>query len=90
MEGKLPENIIRSPFSYNERGKSLDSLQNIINSALQKGQVVYTDCLNSVPLDRSFILSEEQNRAFFSHYKITKSDSTELIGNTYYLFKVNK
>ena len=88
--GIIPGNMLRSPFSYNERGKSLTDLQNIIEQSLENGIHVFTDCLNARAIDRSFMLSAKQNMAFFSNYKISKFDSTQVLNNSYFLFQISK
>ncbi|MBT5530068.1 MAG: hypothetical protein HOK35_12985 [Cytophagia bacterium] len=85
-----PNNIIRSPFSFQERGRDLDSLRHIIADGLSCGKNIYTDCLNLLPLDRSFLLSKKVNENFFNAYQIDKSDSFSVVGEEFYLFKVTR
>jgi hypothetical protein len=87
--GVYPEHVWRSPFSYEERGKDLEELHHRINQSIHDRVKVYTDCLNDVPLDRSYMLSESINNAFFKDFQISKTDSSFNQGRYYYLYRVD-
>jgi hypothetical protein len=65
---KEVRNIFKSPAVLSLMGKDTERLDNIIDSALIRGQKVYTDCAGIDPVSRATILEGSVNREFFSNY----------------------
>jgi hypothetical protein len=65
---KNVENIYKSPAVLQEKGMAIGDLRSLIDTAVEKGEDVYTDCLNPQIMSRASILEGDLNRIFFSKY----------------------
>lgn len=62
-------NIFRSP-ALLEKGKpGTINLAFIIDSTLQRGGIVLTDCLGDRPISRATLIEGDENRKFFQNYR---------------------
>jgi hypothetical protein len=80
QEGKSKvENIYKSPAVMRIKGTDVHFLDNVIDSALNKGLVIYTDCIGNRSISRAVISEGSTNAEFFSKYKTVEIRSWESI-----------
>jgi hypothetical protein len=73
------DNIMKSPAVMKLKRTDIGFLENKIDSALNKGSVIYTDCLGPRTVSRAAISEGSINAEFFSKYKTVETKSWESI-----------
>jgi hypothetical protein len=70
-EGITPSSVLKPPSYYISRSRPLDSLQNAIDTRLNKGLEVYTDCTGRPSLvNRAAIVNAQADADFFKAYRL--------------------
>lgn len=82
--------IYKSPAVLEIKGKDAGILESVIDSTLNIGKEVYTNCLDEATISRSSIMEGTKNKDFFRRYETTLSKSWKLITGTRSIYKVER
>ncbi len=83
-------NIIKSPAVFALTGEDPGILVSILDSALNKGMDVYTNCLDEEAISRSTIMEGEKNKDFFRKYETTLIKSWRQVTGTRSIYRVER
>jgi hypothetical protein len=72
------------------KGEDQGVLKEVIDSALQNGTEIYTNCLDEEPVSRSSILEGNQNKNFFRNYQTTLIKMWKQNTGTKSIYKIGK
>jgi hypothetical protein len=73
------DNIFKSPAVMKLKGSDVGYLENVIDSALNKGLIIYTDCIGPGTISRASISEGSINADFFRKYEAAEIISWESI-----------
>jgi hypothetical protein len=82
--------IYKSPAINMIKGEDQGVLKEVIDSALQNGTEIYTNCLDEEPVSRSSILEGNQNKNFFRNYQTTLIKMWKQNTGTKSIYKIGK
>lgn len=82
--------IYKSPGVLEIKGKNAGILEGVIDSALNIGKDVYTNCLDEAVISRSSIMEGTKNKDFFHKYETTLLKSWKLITGTRSIFRIER
>lgn len=82
-------NIYRSPASYEDRGEDKETLQAIIDNALNERKTVYTDCIGPFPVSRASIIEGERDTDFFRKYRTSVFKSWDSFSGERSVYVIN-
>jgi hypothetical protein len=84
------KSILKSPAVLEIKGKDPAILEGVIDSALNTGTEIYTDCLDELALSRSSIMEGTKNRDFFSRYETVLIKSWMLFTGTKSIYRIKE
>ena len=82
--------IYKSPAVLEIKGKDPGILEGVIDSALNKGTDIYTNCLDDAVISRSSILEGQQNKEFFRNYETKLLKSWKMVTGTRSIYRVER
>jgi len=84
------KSIMKSPASLNLRGDNQAILAGVIDSALNKGIKIETNCLDEQAISRQSIIEGNKNTTFFSNYKTSLIRSWKQITGIKSIYLIEK
>lgn len=84
------KSILKSPASLNLRGDNQAILAGVIDSALNNGIKIITNCLDDHEISRQSIIEGNQNKIFFSNYKMHTIKSWKLVTGKKSIYQIEK
>lgn len=82
-------NILKSPFSLIQKGRSVDRLHNRLDSLISSGNLVYTDCIDYPGIiSRQGVMDKMEENYLVSWYKYQPVDSVKTLFGTYFLHRL--
>lgn len=83
--------IIKSPSSLIRRGGNVDDLHIKLNKCINRGNQIYTDCVEYPEvLSRRGVIDVGEDDYFFTEYEYEPVDSVETLFGTFFLHRIGK
>jgi hypothetical protein len=86
----ISKKVFQSPAFYAISGQDPTVLEAIIDSTLNAGGKVYTNCLDETVISRLSIISGNRDKDFFTNYKSAMVKSWYLPGGTKSIYRIEK